>query len=44
MNITDSFVETLYTLKTRTLPEEVVREARLCLMDEVGTMVAGAAI
>ena len=44
MNITDSFVETLYTLKTRTLPEEVVREARLCLMDELGTMVAGAAL
>lgn len=44
MNITDSFLETLYTLKSRTLPDEVVREARLCLMDEVGTMVAGAAI
>lgn len=44
MNITDSFVETLYTLKSRTLPDEVVREARLCLMDEVGTMMAGTAI
>lgn len=44
MNITDSFVETLYTLKSRKLPDEVVQEARLCLLDEVGTMVAGAAI
>ncbi len=41
MNITDSFVETLYTLKTRTFPEEVVRVARLCLMDEIGTIIAG---
>jgi len=44
MNITDSFVETLYTLKSRALPDKVVREAHLCLMDEVGTMMAGAAI
>ncbi|MBR6572976.1 MAG: MmgE/PrpD family protein [Clostridia bacterium] len=44
MNITDSFVETLYTLKSRSLPNLIVREARLCLMDEVGTMVAGSAI
>lgn len=42
MNLTDIFVETLYTLKSRTLPEEVVQEARKCLMDEVGTMLVGA--
>lgn len=41
MNLTDVFVETLYTLKSRSLPEEVVREARKCLLDEVGTMLAG---
>ena len=32
MNITDSFVETLYTLKSRKLPDEVVQEARLCFL------------
>ncbi len=42
MNITDTFVETLYTLKCRPLPEEVVLEARKCMMDEIGTMLAGA--
>ena len=42
MNLTDVFVETLYTLKSRVLPEEVVQEARKCLLDEVGTMLAGA--
>ncbi len=44
MNITDTFVETLYTLKSRALPDEVVREARLCLMDEIANMVAGSVI
>lgn len=41
-NLTDIFVETLYTLKCRPLPEEVVQEARKCLLDEVGTMLVGA--
>ena len=40
-NLTDVFVDTLYTLKSCTLPEEVAREARKCLLDEVGTMLAG---
>lgn len=44
MNLTDIFVETLYTLKSQPLPEEIVLEARKCLMDEVGTMLAGAAL
>lgn len=44
MNITDTFIETLYTLKSQVLPQEVVQEARKCLMDEVGTMLAGAAL
>jgi len=42
MNLTDIFVETLYTLKSCNLPKEVVQEARKCLLDEVGAMVAGA--
>ena len=41
-NLTDTFVETLYTLKSRPLPGEVVQEARKCLLDEAGTMLAGA--
>ena len=40
--VSDTFVETLYTLKCRPLPEEVVLEARKCMMDEIGTMLAGA--
>ena len=44
MNITDTFVHTLYTLKCRPLPEEIRQEARKCLMDEVGTMIAGSAL
>lgn len=44
MNLTDIFVETLYTLKSQPLPEEIALEARKCLMDEVGTMIAGAAL
>lgn len=44
MNITDTFVHTLYTLKCRPMPEEILQEARKCLMDEVGTMLAGAAL
>lgn len=42
MNLTDIFVETLYTLKCRPIPAEIELEARKCLMDEVGTMLAGA--
>ena len=44
MNITDRFVNTLYTLKCRPLPKEIREEARKCLMDEVGTMLAGSAL
>jgi len=44
MNITDTFVDTLYTLKCRALPADVVLETKKCLMDEVGTMLAGAAL
>ena len=44
MNLTDIFVETLYTLKSQPLPEEIKLEARKCLMDEVSTMLAGAVL
>ena len=44
MNLTDTFVHTLYTLKSQPLPQEVSDEARKCLLDEVGTMFAGAAL
>lgn len=42
MNTTDIFVETLYTLHKRALPEDVALEARKCLMDEIGAMFVGA--
>lgn len=44
MNLTDVFVETLYTLYTRSMPAEVALEARKCLMDEVATILAGAVV
>ncbi|MBR0359981.1 MAG: MmgE/PrpD family protein [Clostridia bacterium] len=42
MNLSDTFVHTLYTLKSGPIPEEVKEEARKCLLDEIGTMYAGA--
>ena len=42
MNLTDTFVHTLYTLKSQPLPKEVKEEARKCLLDQVGVMFAGA--
>ncbi|MBQ7255380.1 MAG: MmgE/PrpD family protein [Oscillospiraceae bacterium] len=42
MNITDQFIETLYTLHGRMLPAEIELEARKCLMDEIGAIIAGA--
>ena len=44
MNLTEVFTDTLFTLKNRPLPDEIVLEARKCLMDETGTMLAGAAL
>lgn len=43
MNLSDTFVHTLFTLKSQPIPEEVCTEARKCLLDEVGVMFAGAA-
>ncbi len=42
MNLTDTFIHTLYTLKSQPIPNEVKQEARKCLLDEIGTMIAGA--
>ncbi len=42
MNLSDTFVHTLFTLKSGPIPTEVKEEARKCLLDEVGTMFAGA--
>lgn len=43
MNLTDTFIDTLYTMSTRPIPAEVKEEARKCLLDQVGVMIAGAA-
>ena len=42
MNLTDTFVHTLYTLKSQPIPAEVKENARKCLLDQVGVMLAGA--
>ena len=42
MNLTDTFIHTLFTLKSQPIPPEVKQEARLCLLDEVGSIFAGA--
>lgn len=44
MNLTDTFIDTLYTLKSQPLPKEVQEETRKCLLDQVGVMIAGAAL
>ena len=44
MNLTDTFIETLYTLKSQPLPQNVQEETRKCLLDQVGVMIAGAAL
>lgn len=42
MNLTDTFVNTLYTLKSQPIPPEVEEGTRRCLLDQVGVMLAGA--
>ena len=44
INISDNFIHTLFTLKEAPIPAEVMEEARKCLLDEVGTMLAGASL
>lgn len=41
MTITDTFVETLYTLHKRPLTEELRNEARRCMLDEAACILAG---
>ncbi len=43
MNLTDTFIHTLYTLKSQPIPQNIKEEARKCLLDQVGVMIAGAA-
>ncbi|MBR2937833.1 MAG: MmgE/PrpD family protein [Oscillospiraceae bacterium] len=44
MNLTDTFINTLYTLKSQPLPAQVKEETRKCLLDQIGVMIAGAAL
>jgi len=43
-NLTDIFAGTLYELANSEFPEEVVREARLCLLDFLGPILGGSAM
>ncbi len=43
MNLSDTFIHTLYALKEGPIPAEVMEEARKCLLDEVGAIFAGVA-
>lgn len=43
MNLTDTFIHTLFTLKSQPIPPEVKQEARKCLLDQIGVTIAGAA-
>ena len=42
MNLTDTFIDTLYTLKAQPFPPEVKEETRKCILDQVGVTLAGA--
>ena len=42
MNISDTFIHTLFTLNNGPIPTKVKEEARKCLLDEIGTMIVGA--
>lgn len=42
MNITDTFIDHLYDMANKSLPEHVLEQARLCAMDYVGCASAGA--
>ena len=44
MNLTDIFVNTLYTLKEGEIPESALFMARKCLLEETGLIYAGAAL
>lgn len=42
MNITNSFVDHLFEMSQRSLPERIMEQAKLCAMDYVGCATAGA--
>lgn len=42
INITDSFVDHLFEMSQRVLPERIIEQAKLCAMDYVGCATAGA--
>ena len=42
MNITNSFVDHLFEMSQRVLPERIMEQAKLCAMDYVGCATAGA--
>lgn len=42
MNITNSFVDHLFEMSQRALPERIMEQAKLCAMDYVGCATAGA--
>lgn len=42
MNLTDVFIDTLYTLKSQEMPASVLFMARKCLLEEIGLIQAGA--
>ena len=41
MNITDTFVNTLYEMAQGPIPEQVTSEARKCVLDLLGSMIGG---
>ncbi len=41
MNITDTFIDTLFEMMSRQLPADVEDEARKCLLDQIGATIAG---
>lgn len=44
MNITDIFIDHLFSMANESLPEHVLEQARLCAMDYVGCAAAGAKV
>lgn len=42
INITDCFVDHLFEMRQRVLPERIMEQAKLCAMDYVGCVTAGA--
>ncbi|MBU5436657.1 MmgE/PrpD family protein [Tissierella sp. MSJ-40] len=41
-NLTDKFIDSLYSLMQETLPEAVIKQAKICILDYLGVTLAGA--